>query len=66
VFWIDDSYNDTIGNVIRGSCVKQLQWNENYFTFLVGNDSRLVMEVSQELNQEYWSDKVQLWISIQL
>ncbi|XP_014518460.1 G-type lectin S-receptor-like serine/threonine-protein kinase At1g11300 isoform X1 [Vigna radiata var. radiata] len=60
-FWIDDHYNDTIGNFIRRSGVSM----DSYFTLPVGNDSRLVLEVSGELNQEYWSDEQQHWVSIQ-
>jgi len=62
VFWIDNSYNDTIGNVIRRSGV---ELNDGYITWPLYNDSRLVIEVSGELNQEYWSDEAQLWVSIQ-
>ncbi|KAK8464219.1 hypothetical protein PHAVU_011G149532 [Phaseolus vulgaris] len=62
VFWIDDSYNYTIGNVIRRTGVEE---HDRYFTFPVGNDSRLVLEVSGELNQEYWLDEAQFWVSIQ-
>ncbi|WVZ03381.1 hypothetical protein V8G54_024187 [Vigna mungo] len=60
-FWIDDHYNDTIGNFIRRSGVSM----DSYFTLPVGNDSRLVLEVSGELNQEYWSDEQRHWVSIQ-
>ncbi|KAK7342635.1 hypothetical protein VNO80_25591 [Phaseolus coccineus] len=62
VFWIDDSYNETIVNVISRS---GMEVYEPYFTLPVGNDSRLVLEVSGELNQEYWSDEARLWFSIQ-
>ncbi|KOM49377.1 hypothetical protein LR48_Vigan08g020400 [Vigna angularis] len=60
-FWIDDHYNDTIGNFIRRSGMSM----NSYFSLPVGNDSRLVLEVSGELNQEYWSDEQQHWVSIQ-
>ncbi|QCD87299.1 serine/threonine-protein kinase PBS1 [Vigna unguiculata] len=64
VFWIDDSYNDTIGNVIRQSDLnKSHPTNDRYFALRVGSDSRLVLEVSGELNLEYWSDKEQRWVS---
>ncbi|XP_027911794.1 G-type lectin S-receptor-like serine/threonine-protein kinase At4g27290 isoform X2 [Vigna unguiculata] len=64
VFWIDDSYNDTIGNVIRQSDLnKSHPTNDSYFALRVGSDSRLVLEVSGELNLEYWSDKEQRWVS---
>jgi len=61
VSWIDDRYNDTIGNVFGHSGVDQFDY---YYTLPVGNDSRLVLEVSGEVNQEYWSDKEQVWVSI--
>jgi len=76
VSWIDDSYNDTICHVIRQSYVKRVSYSDHYFkwnvgqyivyyTSPVGNDSRLVLEVSGELMEEYWSDKEQVWVSIQ-
>ncbi|KAG2396698.1 G-type lectin S-receptor-like serine/threonine-protein [Vigna angularis] len=70
-FWIDDHYNDTIGNFISRSGGDKHDYNNtyfyvgHYFSLPVGNDSRLVLEVSGELNQEYWSDEQQHWVSIQ-
>ncbi|BAT90118.1 G-type lectin S-receptor-like serine/threonine-protein [Vigna angularis] len=70
-FWIDNHYNETIGNFTSRSGGYQHNLNDTrfnvgyYFTLPVGNDSRLVLEVSGELIQEYWSDKEHQWISIQ-
>ncbi|KAL2327770.1 hypothetical protein Fmac_021197 [Flemingia macrophylla] len=62
VFWIDDNYNNTIANVIsRSGVVKQV----GYYTWPVGNDSRLVLEVSGEVNQDNWSEKEKRWVSVQ-
>ncbi|WVZ03272.1 hypothetical protein V8G54_024078 [Vigna mungo] len=61
VSWIDDRYNDTIRNVFGQTGADR----NSYFTLPVVNDSRLVLEVSGELNQEYWSDEKQVWISSQ-
>ncbi|TKY66606.1 G-type lectin S-receptor serine/threonine-protein kinase [Spatholobus suberectus] len=61
VFWIDDHSNDTIANVISRSDV---EYYNSYFTWRVGNDSRLVLEVFGELNQEYWSNEEKRWVTI--
>ncbi|XP_020237913.1 receptor-like serine/threonine-protein kinase SD1-7 [Cajanus cajan] len=62
VLWIDDHSNDTINNVISRSDVV---YNAGYFTWPVGNDSVLVLEVSGEINQEYWSEEETRWKSKQ-
>ncbi|KAK7405166.1 hypothetical protein VNO78_06365 [Psophocarpus tetragonolobus] len=64
VFWIDDRSNDSIGNVLGRSGVEQSRY-KRYFTWPVDSDSRLVLEVSGELNQEYWSEEAKGWVSIQ-
>ncbi|KAL2327774.1 hypothetical protein Fmac_021201 [Flemingia macrophylla] len=62
VFWIDDNSNNTIDKVIiRSGVVKQA----GYFTWPVGNDSRLVLEVSGEVNLENWSDEEKRWVTAQ-
>ncbi|KAG5020566.1 hypothetical protein JHK87_016421 [Glycine soja] len=52
VFWRDDNYNDTYNGM------------EDYFTWSVDNDSRLVLEVSGELIKESWSEEAKHWVSI--
>ena len=52
VFWRDDNYNDTYNGM------------EDYFTWSVDNDSRLVLEVSGELIKESWSEEAKRWVSI--
>ncbi|RDX84537.1 Receptor-like serine/threonine-protein kinase SD1-8, partial [Mucuna pruriens] len=49
VIWFDDLSNDTTGNYFIRS----------------GSDSRLVLEVSGELNQEYWLEEENRWVLIQ-
>ncbi|KAG4986213.1 hypothetical protein AAZX31_12G135100 [Glycine max] len=64
VFWIDDRSNDTIDNVISRSGVHKERYRR-YFTWPVDYNSMLVLEVSGELNQKYWSEEEKGWISIQ-
>ncbi|XP_027356119.1 receptor-like serine/threonine-protein kinase SD1-8 [Abrus precatorius] len=63
VFWIDDHSNVTIESVINR--IGAVMNNLDYWTWPADSNSRLVLEVSGELNEEFWSEEAKRWVSLQ-
>ncbi|XP_061336702.1 receptor-like serine/threonine-protein kinase SD1-7 [Gastrolobium bilobum] len=63
VFWIDDNSNVSIQSVINRIGMEQNIMN--YFTWQANSNSRVVLEVSGELNLQYWSEEDKRWVSLQ-